>query len=156
MSSSFTEAKSLAQNSLQAPHWAGVICHGTIDTLTTCGVFEATGRGESPIKADGGGSFAGQAHAAGCALKKTLRPAHKRTLLVEIIDHYRVSEKRACRVIQICRTSYRYRSIRDEQVPLRMRINEIAKVRVRYGYKRIHVLLRREGWQVNHKRVYRI
>ena len=37
-----------------------------------------------------------------------------------------------------------------------MRINEIAKVRVRYGYKRIHVLLRREGWTVNHKRVYRI
>ena len=37
-----------------------------------------------------------------------------------------------------------------------MRINEIARIRVRYGYKRIHVLLRREGWQVNHKRVYRI
>ena len=39
---------------------------------------------------------------------------------------------------------------------MRLRINEIAKVRVRYGYKRIHVLLRREGWSVNHKRVYRI
>ena len=39
---------------------------------------------------------------------------------------------------------------------MRLRINEIAKVRVRYGYKRIHVLLRCEGWQVNHKRVYRI
>jgi putative transposase len=37
-----------------------------------------------------------------------------------------------------------------------MRINEIAAVRVRYGYKRIHVLLRREGWPINHKRVYRI
>jgi putative transposase len=37
-----------------------------------------------------------------------------------------------------------------------MKINEIARVRVRYGYKRIHVLLRREGWPVNHKRVYRI
>lgn len=59
-------------------------------------------------------------------------------------------------MIQICRSSYRYRSIRDEQVALRMRINEIAVVRVRYGYKRIYVLLRREGWLVNHKRVYRI
>jgi len=85
-----------------------------------------------------------------------LRPAHKRTLVVEVVDHYRVSERRACQVIQISRTSYRYRSIRDEQVPLRLRINEIAKTRVRYGYKRIHVLLRREGWIVNHKRVYRI
>jgi putative transposase len=35
-----------------------------------------------------------------------------------------------------------------------MKINEIARVRVRYGYKRIHVLLQREGWKVNHKRVY--
>jgi putative transposase len=37
-----------------------------------------------------------------------------------------------------------------------MRIGEIAAVRIRYGYKRIHVLLKREGWHVNHKRVYRI
>ena len=39
---------------------------------------------------------------------------------------------------------------------MRMRIKEIASVRVRYGYKRIHVLLRREGWHINHKRVYRL
>ena len=37
-----------------------------------------------------------------------------------------------------------------------MRIREIAKIRVRYGYRRIHVLLRREGWLINHKRTYRI
>ena len=59
-------------------------------------------------------------------------------------------------VVCISRSSYRYQSIRDEQVALRMRINEIARVRVRYGYKRIHIVLRREGWPVNHKRVYRI
>lgn len=39
---------------------------------------------------------------------------------------------------------------------MRLRIREIAAVRVRYGYKRIHVLLRREGWEINHKRVYRL
>jgi putative transposase len=76
--------------------------------------------------------------------------------VVELEEQYRVSERRACEVIQIRRSSYRYQSIRDEQVALRLRINEIARVRVRYGYKRIHVLLRREGWQINHKRVYRI
>jgi putative transposase len=76
--------------------------------------------------------------------------------VVGLIENYRISERRACQVIQIGRASYRYRSIRDEQVTLRMRINEIAQVRVRYGYKRIHVLLRREGWSVNHKRIYRI
>ena len=67
-----------------------------------------------------------------------------------------MSEKRACQVIVISRSSYIYQSIRDEQVALRMRINEIARVRVQYGYKRIHIVLRREGWLVNHKRVYHI
>jgi putative transposase len=85
-----------------------------------------------------------------------LRPVHKRTLVDLLREQYRISERRACRVIRICHTVYRYRSIRDGQVALRMRINEIAAVRVRYGYKRIHILLRREGWLVNHKRVYRI
>ena len=37
-----------------------------------------------------------------------------------------------------------------------MRIRDLAAVRVSYGYRRIHVLLKREGWQVNHKRVYRL
>jgi putative transposase len=85
-----------------------------------------------------------------------LRTAHKRTMVGSLIEAYRVTERRACRVISISRTSFRYRSTRDGQVALRMRINEIAAVRVGYGYKRIHVLLRREGWRVNHKRVYRI
>jgi putative transposase len=37
-----------------------------------------------------------------------------------------------------------------------MRIHDIAAARVRYGYRRVHVLLSREGWRVNHKRVYRL
>jgi putative transposase len=72
------------------------------------------------------------------------------------MEDYRVTERRACGVITISRSVFRYRSIRDGQAALRMRINEIAAVRVRYGYKRIHVLLRREGWPINHKRVYRL
>jgi putative transposase len=39
---------------------------------------------------------------------------------------------------------------------LRIRLKDLAAVRVRYGYRRLHVLLRREGWAVNHKRVYRL
>ena len=69
---------------------------------------------------------------------------------------FRVSERRACEVLCIGRSTHRYRSIAEWQAALRMRIKEVAAVRVRYGYKRIHVLLRREGWGVNHKRVYRI
>ena len=71
-------------------------------------------------------------------------------------DSFRVSERRACAVLIFKRSSHRYHSNADGQAELRMRIKEIAAVRVRYGYKRIHVLLLREGWEINHKRVYRI
>jgi len=54
------------------------------------------------------------------------------------------------------RSTFRYKSKADKQELLRMRIKDIAASRVRYGYKRIHILLRREGWEINHKRVYRI
>jgi len=50
----------------------------------------------------------------------------------------------------------RYRSQADPQTALRQRVRELAQTRVRYGYRRIHVLLRREGWSVHHKRVYRL
>jgi putative transposase len=46
--------------------------------------------------------------------------------------------------------------VADEQAALRMRIRDLAAARVSYGYRRIHVLLQREGWHVNHKRVYRL
>jgi len=67
-----------------------------------------------------------------------------------------VSERRGCAALRFHRSSQRYRSSRDDQAPLRLRIREIAAVRVRYGYPRIHILLRREGWAVNRKRVYRL
>jgi len=67
-----------------------------------------------------------------------------------------VSERQVCTVLLLGRSTHRYRDKRDEQAALRMRIKEMAAVRVRYGYRRNHVLLQREGWQVNHKRVYRI
>jgi len=44
----------------------------------------------------------------------------------------------------------------SSQADLKQRIREIAEKRVRYGYRRIHVLLRREGWEVTAKRVYRL
>jgi putative transposase len=67
-----------------------------------------------------------------------------------------VSERRGCKALRFHRRTHRYKSIRDDQVPLRKRIKEIAETRVRYGYRRIHVLLRREGWAVNVKRVHRL
>jgi putative transposase len=69
---------------------------------------------------------------------------------------WRVSIRRACAVLLASRSSYHYKSRRPSQATLRKRIREIAETRVRYGYRRIHVLLRREGWEVNAKRVYRL
>ena len=58
--------------------------------------------------------------------------------------------------LNVCRATVQYRSVKTDDPALRMRIQEIAAARVRYGYPRVHVLLRREGWVVNRKRVYRI
>ena len=69
---------------------------------------------------------------------------------------YEVSERRVCEVLSLSRTSCRYRSRADEQAALRIRLRDLAYARVSYGYRRLHVLLRREGWCINHKRVYRL
>jgi len=69
---------------------------------------------------------------------------------------WRVSIRRACRALPVERSTYHYRSRRAGQAQLTERIKEIAATRVRYGYRRIHVLLRRDGWRVNAKRVYRL
>jgi putative transposase len=58
--------------------------------------------------------------------------------------------------MEVDTSTYHYKSRRREQAGLEARIKEIAQVRVRYGYRRVHVLLRREGWTDNVKRVYRI
>jgi putative transposase len=67
-----------------------------------------------------------------------------------------VSIRRACSALRVDRALYVYKSKRGGQADLKQRIKEIAETRVRYGYRRIHVLLRREGWLVNAKRIYRL
>ena len=83
-------------------------------------------------------------------------PARRREVVWHFQQVYGVSERRACRVSGCGRASHRYQSRRDPLVELRMRLRELALVRVRYSYRRLHVLLQREGWQVNHKQVYRL
>jgi transposase len=63
---------------------------------------------------------------------------------------------RACGLVGMSRSLYRYRSRRSPALELRSRIAERAAQKRRYGYRRIQVLLRREGWSVNHKRTYRL
>jgi putative transposase len=77
-------------------------------------------------------------------------------LVSSIRQHYQLSEKRACELVGITRWINRYQSRRDPQDELRQRLRELAGNRPRYGYRRLTVMLRREGWKVNTKRVYRI
>lgn len=85
-----------------------------------------------------------------------MRPARLRTLVQELQVCYEVSERRVCQVLGFPRASHRYQSVFDERAELRMRLRELATIRVRYGYRRLHILLQREGWRVNHKLVYRL
>lgn len=73
-----------------------------------------------------------------------------------LMSHYRSSERRVCALVGQSRSALHYVSRRQPDSVLVQRIRELATIRVRYGYKRIHVLLKREGYQVNQKRVHRI
>jgi putative transposase len=85
-----------------------------------------------------------------------MKPARRRRLVDEVRADWKVSVRRACATILIATSLYHYKSKRGEQAELKARIREIAQTRVRYGYRRVHVLLRREGWAVNPKRIYRL
>jgi len=68
-----------------------------------------------------------------------------------------LSERRASRLVGMARTSCRYERQRPgEEAKLQARLRSLAGERRRFGYRRLTVLLRREGWAVNHKRVYRL
>ena len=83
-------------------------------------------------------------------------PSRRREVARHLRSAFGVSERRACRTIGMSRASYRYRSVADPQDELRVRLRDLAGARVRYGYRRLWLLLRREGYRVNHKRVYRL
>ncbi len=83
-------------------------------------------------------------------------PAAKHQAVAHLVASHEMSERRACRVIGCCRMTMRYEAIRQDDPVLRERLKDLAKVRRRFGYRRLHVFLRREGHAVNHKRLFRI
>lgn len=85
-----------------------------------------------------------------------MTPSCRRDVVVHLQAAYQVSERCACRATGFSRSTQRYRSRAAPQDALRLRLKELAQARVRYGYRRLHVLLRREGWTVNVKRIYRL
>ena len=83
-------------------------------------------------------------------------PVVRREAAAYLRSTHGMSERRACRVLQADRTSVRYEATRPDDAALRDRLKALAHERRRFGYRRLHVLLRREGHAVNRKRVQRI
>nr|WP_156422010.1 IS3 family transposase [Paucibacter sp. KCTC 42545] len=88
---------------------------------------------------------------------KALAPQVRRDAATQMIAQHHLSERRACRLVGLSRDSYRNPPVVDEATQqLSAKIVEIAQVRRRFGYRRIHDLLRPQFPGVNHKRVYRL
>jgi putative transposase len=83
-------------------------------------------------------------------------PAAQREAVRALRTAFTLSERRACRLIGIARSSRRYETRRDQATGLRERLRALAEQRRRFGYRRLTIPLRREGLRVNHKRVYRL
>ncbi len=84
-------------------------------------------------------------------------PARCRDAVRHLIHHFRVSERRACRALEINRSSLRYVAVPvDYEKRLVKRMNELAVAHPRWGYRMVATLLRGEGWKVNPKRVLRL
>ena len=83
-------------------------------------------------------------------------PAAKRQAVEHLQVAHGMSERRACSVVGADRKSMRYRSRRADDGELRSRLRELAQVRRRFGYRRLHILLRRDGVVINHKKTQRL
>ncbi|WP_156944557.1 IS3 family transposase [Bradyrhizobium sp. Ec3.3] len=88
--------------------------------------------------------------------KEVVTPAAKRKAVAHLVDTHGMSERRACKAIGCCRMTMRYRTTRVDDAGLRQRMKAIAQERRRFGYRRLHVLLKREGYLVNHKKLFRL
>jgi putative transposase len=83
-------------------------------------------------------------------------PAAEREAVALLKADHEMSERRACKLLDCCRMTIRYASVRPDDAALRERMKAIAIERRRFGYRRILVLLKREGITVNHKRLFRL
>jgi putative transposase len=83
-------------------------------------------------------------------------PAARREAAAHLREVHGVSQRRACEALGVDRSSVRYRRRRPDDGVIRARLREIAAIRRRFGYRRLHVLLRRQGIALNHKKLRRL
>lgn len=119
--------------------WSGGWSSTAAETAAGGKCIFATYRGQSDARQD---------HATGCAHKKILKPPRYRQAVEYLGSNCRIRERRACRITRLNRGTYRYRSQKDSRTALRTRILEITQAGVRYGYRKILVLLKREECKI--------
>ena len=83
-------------------------------------------------------------------------PAARREAVAHLRSAFEASERRACAALGVERTSVRYRGDRPDDTAVRARLRELAAIRRRFGYRRLLVLMRREGLVMNHKKFRRL
>ena len=83
-------------------------------------------------------------------------PDAKRKAVAHACDEHGVSQRRACHILDVDRSSVRYKSIRSNDTELREAMKKVSAERRRFGYRRIHVMLQRQGWHINHKKLRRL
>jgi putative transposase len=83
-------------------------------------------------------------------------PAARRDAVAHVCEQHGVSQRRACSVLCVDRSSVRYRSARPDDAAIREAMKAVASERRRFGYRRIHVMLRRQGIVMNQKKLRRL
>jgi putative transposase len=83
-------------------------------------------------------------------------PEAKRTAVKYAVTSFGLSNRRACNLVSLWRATYRYRHRKGDDEALRARLRELAEQRRRFGCHRLHVILKREGLVINHKKTERI
>ncbi|WP_209835617.1 IS3 family transposase [Ruegeria sp. HKCCE3926] len=88
--------------------------------------------------------------------KKLLTPDVKRRAVSDVMDRHDLSERRACELADLHRSVFQYQKQDEDDAALRKRLRELANERRRFGYRRLGILLAREGFEVNHKKLFRL
>lgn len=117
---------------------------------------EGAGGREHAPEAAFGRRHARQCRVEGPCGKEMVTPAAKRKAVARLKEGFGMSKRRACKAIGCCRMTVRYQTSRPDDREVRERMKAIAQERRRFGYRRLLVMLRREGLVVNHKKLFRL
>jgi len=156
--SRFTEGQILGiLKEHEAGRSAADLCrkHGISDQTLYNWKAKYGGREPAPEEAAGRGGD-GQLGASGTAEKKLIGPAARFGAVDRVMREHGYSERAACRLIGVDRSAFRYERVDGGGAALRKRLRELAGQRRRFGYRRLAILLRREGAAVNLKRIWRL